>query len=174
MGFTPKEPDLLPNLLLTLSLLYFSRRILDTSLLFEEINIVSAISTLIIVFVRSRKNIHFDVRKVKESIVMFLAVSFLVNSVMLNIDRSRSFYVLSWVANGQVYIDSGDHKLMIRSPEGMNVNGVYQRVEENKARGFIIESGDKYALSFTGKIFLDITNIIAKTYELKNWDINKN
>ncbi len=172
-NFAPKEPDLLPNLFLTLCLLLISRRFLDISLLFEEINVITALSTLIILFMRTSNKHQLNIKKIKESIVMFLAVSFLVNSVMLNIDRSRSFYVLSWVANGQVYIAPAENKLMIISPESSNVKGVYQRIEENKARGFITELDNKYELTFAGKIFLNVTNTIAKTYDLKNWNSNK-
>ena len=109
----------------------------------------------------------------KESLVMFLAISFLVNTVLLNIDRSRSFYVLSWVANGQISTASKENTFKIRSPESLNVAGVYQRIEENKARGFIVQNYDSYELTRTGEIFLFVTNFVADVYRLKNWDLNK-
>lgn len=171
--FAFKEPDLLPVFLLALCLLFITRRFLDTSLLFEEINLVSALSTLFVLLLRNNFKSFPGIRKCKEGLIIFLAVSFLINALLLNIDRSRSFYVLSWVANGQISVLPDENDFKIKSLESLNASGVYQRVEENKARGFITIKGDEYALTFAGKVFLDFTNLIATTYKLKNWEINK-
>ena len=92
---------------------------------------------------------------------------------LVNIDRSRSFYVLSWVDNGSISSNAGELKFRIKSSEALDINGVALRLEEQISRGLVQEANGEYQLTPTGSIYVSMANFLADLYRLENWDINK-
>jgi hypothetical protein len=109
-----------------------------------------------------------------DTLILGLAISFLLNSILLNIDRSRSFYVLSWVQNNQIEIISTPTKLQIKSRESASLDAVLQRVEENQTRGLISKDSNGLHLTRAGEFLLVTSNVLAQVFVLKNWEENKN
>jgi hypothetical protein len=95
------------------------------------------------------------------------------NTVM-NIDRSRSFYILSWVQNGGIRIDDGKLLMQVDSPERLNTRGIQERLLEQSSRGLLELRGQTYYLTDTGKITLSVANAIANFYHLDGWFKNRN
>lgn len=155
-------------------------RILQT-LLFEQI-LISVVLALIFSFYLGK----FLARKFKFQfwfegqihfrylLIIFAAITFLLStSTILNIDRSRSFYVLSWVNKGEVSIQNNSINLLaVHSSEKYNSKGIVMRILEQRDRGIINKSGHKLKLSFKGKVTLFVANFLARTYSLNGWREN--
>lgn len=104
-------------------------------------------------------------------IIGFLSTSLILPNTLLNIDRSRSFYVLSWIDSGKVIY--GEHGLQfnVDSPEASDLAGVSKRVKEQISRGLIYEKD--LTLTKEGKILLATANFLSKIFVLENWTQNK-
>ena len=95
-------------------------------------------------------------------------------NIVLNIDRSRSFYVLSWIDEGKVQLGKNGVRLdAINSPEKQNVDSIRERIEEHTARGLVGLNNNKYFLTERGKFTLLIANKVATFYNLEAWFRNR-
>ena len=105
-----------------------------------------------------------------------LCLMFLNQMFILNIDRSRSTYVLSWVDKGHISIDVSGNILTngISSNENLNELATIQRVNENITRGLISVGEDKLHLTMTGKFLLSICEGAAVLFDLEGWKSNRN
>ena len=93
---------------------------------------------------------------------------------LVNVDRSRSFYVLSWVDNGSISSSDGELNFQIKSSEASDINGVALRLKEQIGRGLVQEVNGRYQLTPTGDLYISVANFLADLYRLENWDANKN
>jgi hypothetical protein len=102
-------------------------------------------------------------------VVVFSLVSYnIVSFTLLNTDRSRSFFVLSWVQNGN--IDLNNQKLIVKNPvslEFQNPDSVIQRIIEQRENGLIEKTSLK--LTKPGKFFLSCIEFMASIFDLQGW-----
>jgi hypothetical protein len=87
---------------------------------------------------------------------------------LLNTDRSRSFFVLSWVENSDIGLIN--QNLIVNNPvslEFQNPDSVIQRIEEQRKNGLIQSSSLK--LTNGGKYFLASIEFMARVFSLKGW-----
>jgi hypothetical protein len=113
--------------------------------------------------------------KIMVLIVYSISATFFILSQtqFINVDRSRSFYVLSWVDQGLVQTENG--KLLFDkncSLEMTNLNGISLRIDEQLARGFLVQKENRFHLTILGKTQLRISEQLAKLLNLGNWDQN--
>jgi hypothetical protein len=106
------------------------------------------------------------------SVNLFLA-NFLVSILLLiNIERSRSTYVIAWVGYGLVkYLPSSNsynYSQKIIEIES-NLKMLDQRISENLKRSIFILDENSITLSFRGKMLLRLSNFIALFFNLKGW-----
>ncbi len=166
---------LLSNLMLVLT-----RNFIEFNFpLFEEIVFVSTLAALItLVSTLYLKKVGFfndSIRLLCYVNLLALMLSILVLPYsLLNVDRSRSFYVLSWVDQGEVSIENGQIVVNVESAEATDTSGVELRLKEQQQRGLIQEANGSYKLTNMGKFTLKIANLLAKIFNLKNWEANKN
>ena len=89
---------------------------------------------------------------------------------VLNIDRSRSFYVLSWVDKGIINLDDSEIGFdRICSSEMKNPQAIQMRLEEQDARGFVTQSGPNLRLTVLGNLQLFLADKFATVFNLRNW-----
>jgi hypothetical protein len=81
------------------------------------------------------------------SLIGLLCTLIILPNTLLNVDRSRSLYVLNWVHEGQIQKVNGEFVVNVTSPEGSDLSGVELRLDEQIQRGLVINSGSKYKLS---------------------------
>jgi hypothetical protein len=105
-------------------------------------------------------------------VITSLAVAFIFNATLLNIDRSRSIYVLSWVNNQDINFKEGKIFIRVKSPESVNEEAIRLRVDENLKRGLIANQGQILKLTFSGTVVLKFNEVMANIFKLKNWKIN--
>jgi hypothetical protein len=146
--------------------------------LFEEILLVSTFAALLTFGLTFfLKNVGF----LKDTIQLLCYVNILALMLsvlvlpysLLNVDRSRSFYVLSWVNQGKISEASGQIVLRVESEESSDIAGVKLRLIEQKQRGLIREIGGQYEVTGKGELALGIANTLAKIFNLKNWEFNR-
>jgi hypothetical protein len=92
---------------------------------------------------------------------------------LVNVDRSRSFYVLSWVNLGKVSVTSGEITLDVSSHESVDKIGILERLNEQEQRGLVRQMDGTFVVSNSGKFFLQIANLLSKLFNLENWEKNK-
>jgi hypothetical protein len=149
------------------------RSVWSSSLLYEQINIISVVASGVAYLYFKVSSPRKLLKMTIEIMICALAVSFLLNSTLLNIDRSRSIYVLSWVNNEQVSLQGTKLKLNVKSQESSNVEAIESRLVENTERGLITLTKDSFRLTFMGELVLVYANTMARIFQLQNWNRNK-
>lgn len=86
-------------------------------------------------------------------------------TVLMNIDRSRSFYVLVWSHNGNS--EKEIVGLVTQQFGGAEIYGLRQRLSEQVSRGLLIEKRGEYSLTTLGNLTLCTSRILAKVFSLK-------
>ena len=98
--------------------------------------------------------------------ISFIVVTFL----LLNIDRSRSFFLLKWVASSG---SNGITVKEIQEQKGLSetdLAAVKQRIQEQDQSGFIIVKNEKIYISREGKILVFIFRNLASIENLKGYE----
>jgi hypothetical protein len=150
------------------------------SLLFEQITFMVIASTLVIFLWEMRKGAkpgglgsHFPT-----SVYRYLSISLIIFSMaqatILNIDRSRSFYLLAWVQEGKVaLVEDGVNLSQVISGEANSTTSIHDRVIEQSQRGLIALEGEDYRLTKKGKVVLWISELVGKVFKLEYWAANR-
>lgn len=161
------------SLAFSLVFLFVFRMLSTTSLLFEQIIISAASATTTIYFLRNRK-MREEIRiVVKRILITSLAIMFVMTSIFLNIDRSRSTYVLSWVKIGGIQKQGETWSIQVRSKEAENKHAVIQRISEASKRKMIIINEQSVELTFFGNLALKSFKIMATMFNLQGWIDNQ-
>ena len=160
-----------------LATLLLTRQFNDSgAALYSQIILSCAVTTILLaftLFLTNRKDFFSFVNEVKIVACFFLCYS-LLSSTVLNIDRSRSFYVISWVNSELISIKKGFIDLSaVRSPEKLNQEAIEDRIEEQEARGNIKFLEGKYILSNRGKLLYQFSNHCAALFKLHGWQTNR-
>jgi hypothetical protein len=104
------------------------------------------------------------------SIVFFVTAQ----STVLTIDRSRSFYVLSWVKAEKIKVtDKGLDFTLIQSDEKNSNLAVELRLKEQVDRKLVHFNSGKYSLTKLGSLVLLCADSFAKVFNLSGWYQNK-
>jgi hypothetical protein len=118
-------------------------------------------------------------KKFKSSTLLTLIIALLffyqsATSILINIDRSRSFYVLSWVDKYQIKsdVDTNPYE-SVQSPEKYSIGSIQKRVVEQVNRGLISNNGSEFSLTRSGKVTLQVSNFFARIFNLQGWYQNK-
>lgn len=140
-------------------------------------NIVNSILTsiflsLFVIFLINKKaKLIFDFKMLLICVLSFYIFS---TSTLLNIDRSRSFYILSWVDNGFVTFTDDEFKMGgVKSLEKSNSNAIQNRIIEQINRGIIVNTNSNLELSRIGKVIVQVSNLTAKVFSLDGWQKNR-
>jgi hypothetical protein len=93
---------------------------------------------------------------------------------LLNIDRSRSTFVLAWVDKSLVYSDAKNQIYFkgVESLENLNEKASAQRVLENIQRGLIEPVDSSFRLTASGKLLLVVCEFSADFFDLTGWREN--
>jgi hypothetical protein len=106
------------------------------------------------------------------SSVLFFVVA---QSTVLTIDRSRSFYVLSWVKAEKITItDTGLDLSLIQSEEKNSNSAIKLRLKEQVDRKLVHVNSGKYHLTIWGNAVLQCANAFAYVFNLTGWHHNTN
>ena len=147
-------------------------RMFETTLVFDLINII--VFGLILMNCLA----CFLYYKNPKELIAFLVVGLIsvnlsTQSIALNIDRSRSFYVLSWAEKNLIEYSDGRLDLhMVKSNEKLSVTSIELRIIEQQKRNLLEISESKVRLTTQGKILLSFSNLTAKILGLRNWEKN--
>ena len=140
--------------------------------LFEQINFVGILTGFVSFILLSWKKPKFSVNISEILLIVTLFVS-LANFSLLNIDRSRSFYLLAWIDQSKVRESNSNLDLgMVLSSENRNVNAFQVRINEQVSRGLVSLNGNQYDLTGLGEVYLLISKKAADMFDLENWKIN--
>ena len=112
--------------------------------------------------------------KVIASLCLAMVLMSLNQTFLLNIDRSRSTFVLAWVDKNLVYSDNKNQIYFkgVESLENLNQKASAQRVLENVQRGLIEPIDRSFRLTASGKFLLGICEFSADFFDLRGWKEN--
>ncbi len=160
-----------------LTILLITRQITQKILLFESI-LLSILLTVVLAFFffgikRKREIVNFDYEKflsVLISLLLFYSISF---STILNTDRSKSLYVLSWVHDlGPISEKKLAQKIRIKYGE-YDSSYIQQRINEHKSRGVFVEQNGLIQTSTLGNVYWFAADKIAAIFQLSGWYSSK-
>ena len=157
------------------SFILFILRICDffNNLLFEQIFFAVFLNALLFLIFFFYKGFREE-RIFLEIIIASLFFLNIANFSLINIDRSRSFYVLSWVEQSKVVLNNSKVDLSkVYSNERLNTEAIKLRLDEQISRGLVYIDENEYRLTQFGKVYLLAAEYLAKIYKLDNWSTNK-
>ena len=160
-------------LLASFFFLFCMRQITQEILLFESM-LLSILITILFVLIlywvrreREFKQFAFeDLLAIVLSLVLFYSIS---GSTILNVDRSKSFYVLSWVHDyGPISENELAQRLQSKygAYDSISIN---QRLVEQTSRGVLVFRGGRYQTSVVGDIYWYVATGIASIFKLSGW-----
>ena len=88
-------------------------------------------------------------------------------TILMNIDRSRSFYVLVWSQKSSSEREIAE--LVTQQFGGAEILGLRQRLTEQVSRGLLIEKGGNYSLTTLGNLTLGISRTLAEIFSLNEF-----
>ena len=164
------------SLLLQTLILVLIRNFAFSTRLFDQIILSSVLYTLL--FLISKKRLTILTTNSTEYLawVLLLAVSFSFASSasLLNIDRSRSFYVLGWVEDGRVSGSLNEPDLVkVVSAEKSDLAAIKIRLSEQIQRGLMKNENGKFFLTTSGSFLVRLSDGLAVIFKLTNWSKNK-
>lgn len=150
-------------LILNLSFFYVLQVFFTNTLVFEKLTLSSAI---LIIFLIVLKKIDYK----KLSIILIIYIS--LTQLFVNIDRSKSFYVLYWIAKYEIIYNPINMTFLENVPELQNrINefDLSQRINEHQIRGLVVNDANHIRLTSVGKAMLKISQLSAKYFRLNGW-----
>jgi len=158
---------------LQIVIFFFIRRLFAEGLIFEQI-FISGIISLILTVTHRYQKIRNDIFKL---IYLTLLIACLFQFIFVNIDRSRSFYLISWVKNYDVRFIREElivNEGVIKSSEYDNSVAIKHRIIEQINRGLInINVDNKLKLSAYGEAIYNISDTLSSLFNLNGWQRNK-
>ena len=144
-----------------------------STLIFDQLLIISIIIIVSYALI-NRVFLRMNFEKLVAIVCLGLFLTFLNQAFVLNVDRSRTTYVLAWIDKGFVSTTvTGEIQVNgVSSPENQNVEGSVQRIEENIERGLVKVEGERVSLTTTGNLLLKIIQITANLFRLEGWHKN--
>jgi hypothetical protein len=106
-----------------------------------------------------------NITKLLAGLLIGLTIYVFGTTVLMNIDRSRSFYVLVWSENVKSEEEIAD--LVTQQFGGVEISELHQRLLEQVKRGLLVEDQGKYSLTKLGNVTLSTSRILAKIFSLK-------
>jgi len=102
--------------------------------------------------------------------LLIVSISFiLITSLLLNIDRSRSFYLLKWVESAGNYGTSITELQKLKKLSDSDLAALKQRVREQDQSGFLFKDNERIYISSQGKFLVFIFRNLAKFENLKGY-----
>ena len=153
--------------LLLLAVLAIWRYFETNTFIFIQI-IVCSIILLSVLYLLRLSNSKFKFFNGNE--LLIIAISFIVVTfLLLNIDRSRSFFLLKWVdssgSNGITVQEIQKQKNLSES----DLVAVEQRIQEQSQSGFLIVRNERIYISQEGKVLVFIFRNLARVENLAGY-----
>ena len=147
--------------------------LVPSTLIFDQLLMISCLNVLVFLGV-ARLKVKKEFDKIVAIVFLGLFLMFLNQMFILNIDRSRSTFVLAWVDKGYVTNDSSEGIITngILSKENLNEKATIQRIRENMDRGLISVRGENVRLTLAGNFLLFISQETADIFDLQGWKLN--
>jgi len=144
-------------------------------LLFEQMLLAAMLTGILIlgfVPILSRFKITLVFRSLITGLLLFILIA---QGTLLNIDRSRSLYILSWAHNNSINFVQGSLDLkLVKSSERLVPDAILQRIEEHTERGLMKKEDNQIVLTRRGEFYFQIANQLSKMFSLTGWEENKN
>ena len=143
-------------------------RTLDTeTFLFIQIVIATTFLYLISIFIPF--SIVFP-KSVGRELLMVLIAFTVVSTLLLNVDRSRSVFLVKWVYESSkenpITVDELILKKQLSVSEGLSIK---QRIREQGQMSFIRNQDSGLEVTFIGRLFIKVAELGAKVLNLKGY-----
>ena len=93
---------------------------------------------------------------------------------LLNIDRSRSLYILSWAHHHRIDVENELILLnRVKSLEARVPSAISQRIDEHVERGLMVNNGQQVLLTSRGEMYFKVADTLANIFQLNGWKQNK-
>jgi len=139
----------------------------DVLLIAQILIVVFLLYALFLLFAGIRQPKSSAFHRLVASLVAFTILSF----SLLNIDRSRSVYVLKWVSESSTSFESVTVSSLatVHELSGNDVSAFKMRLSEQTELGFLHESNGAYRLTIMGSVFIWFAERIARLANLRGY-----
>lgn len=153
--------------ILLLAILAIWRLVETNTFIFIQIIICTLILLLTLYSLRLTK---FKSKFLKGNELLVISISFIiVTFLLLNIDRSRSFFLLKWVEsvgnNGISLTELQKQKIL----SDTDITAIKQRIQEQDQSGFLFMHNERIYISREGKFLVFIFRNVASFENLKGY-----
>lgn len=148
-------------------------------LLFEQIIISNLFTLSILLYLNQnawkiRRTIFLNNILSTSSILLVIILVFQIQTLtLINIDRSRSFYIIAWIHDSRIEATAKGISLdQVLSIERLNTKAIEDRVDEQVLRKLVVEKQGKFQLTWRGVLLFNISEALAKMFKLNGWKNN--
>ena len=117
---------------------------------------------------KNKMSIILRGRELVSIVILFALLSF----SLLNIDRSRSVYLLKWVSISEQSELTSQEFIGSRANSKLDVRDLTQRLNEQKSIGTISIRGDRIELTTMGRFIVRLSNFASSFQNLKGYNSN--
>ena len=165
--------------LIDCALLVLLRQFSSSSLIFDQVFLICCLTIS-----AGLMGVLYSFKRNKDRhvlIIQFLAFTLGVvlfynfsNATLLNVDRSRSLYIFSWIQHGEVQIRDGHLDLSrVHSDERLNTVAIKQRLDEQQLRSLVkVDNSGRVFLTSSGRFVLALSKLLARICHLSGWERN--
>ena len=156
----------------TLAGFFLLHNMFQSSLIFDQINLLTLAYFMFCVLVAKRSKL------LSKEMLLFLfavviALSQIFSQLVLNIDRSRSFYILSWVRFHEIKSNGDTFDLAkVESEEKLSTQSIDIRIKEQLSRGLIKKDSSEITLTTSGRFIVKLSDLFSKIFNLRGWANN--
>ncbi len=157
--------------LFSVASLFLLRRVYAPALLFESI-IASIFVTLLVLFAVFLIFKCYKLMKFESLICIFLSLSIFYSisfSTIMNTDRSKSLYVLSWIHDQGPITEANLAKLLEKKYGQYDSAYISQRILEQTRRGVFKINDGEISVTELGRIYWNCAEVFALVFNLTGW-----
>jgi hypothetical protein len=158
--------------LLAFSVLAFIRFFDSETFLFTQLLVLSVFFLFFLYLYTTKRQDRLSKilqgRELVSVLVVFTVLSFL----LLNIDRSRSVYLLKWVSTSESFQLRSQEFLNLHANSGIEIRDLQQRLTEQESIKTITVSDEGVELTTFGRFIIKTSYFVARFQNLKGFKSN--
>lgn len=138
----------------------------EQTFLFSQIVLLSFATYFLLLNLRTSPSLF----KGNELVSVLIAFT-LISTLTLNIDRSRSVFVIKWVSTlSSTSPTTLDEIIKYKNFTASESSAIMQRLAEQEQIGMLNKSPTGYRLTFLGNCFIKVSQFLAKVLHLKGFE----
>ncbi len=152
--------------ILAFTILCIWRQFADGDFIFVQILWISLLVYLLLLIPSSKRFPVNGFQRLLISLIVFLILS----TLLLNIDRSRSVFLLKWTKEvGISHSVSAESIIRYKHFPLSDLSPISQRLNEQSQLGTLNKSGSHYSLTLVGRLIVRLAEVVSRVASLNGY-----